>query len=312
MERRPALSAPDLRLSADIAGIAMANPLMAASGCYGYGFDYSCWVDPCDWGAIVVKGTTLRPRLGNPPPRLVETPSGMLNAIGLQNPGIEYFLNRIRPRLPELGCPVIVNIAGETIHEYAEVASMLNGVIEVSGIEVNISCPNVQCGGISFGCDPALAEGLVSRVREAYRGPLIVKLSLDAGNIVSVAEASQRAGADALSLINTIKGMVIDVHSRKPVLGNITGGLSGPALRPAAVRAVWDVAAAVSIPVIGMGGVLYPEDALQFILAGATAVAIGTANFVNPAVAREIAAGLRQYLSDKGFSHYRELIGAAR
>lgn len=303
---------PNLRLSADIAGIKMANPLMAASGCYGYGFDYNQWVDPGDWGAIVVKGTTLRPRLGNPPPRLVETPSGMLNAIGLQNPGIEYFLKQIRPRLPELGCPVIMNIAGETIVEYREVASLLDGVTEVSGIEVNISCPNVRCGGISFGCDPVLVEQLVSQVRAVYRGPLIVKLSLDAGNILAVADAAQRAGADALSLINTIKGMVIDVHRRKPVLGNITGGLSGPALRPAAVRAVWDVAAAVCIPVIGMGGVLQVEDALQFILAGASAVAIGTANFVNPVVAREITAGLQRYLTDNGFSNYRELIGAAR
>ncbi len=306
------MSAPDFRLSANIAGIVMSNPLMAASGCYGYGFDYSQWVDPGDWGAIVVKGTTLRPRLGNPPPRLVETPSGMLNAIGLQNPGIDFFLNQIRPRLPELGCPVIVNIAGETIEEYREVASLLDGATEVSGIEVNISCPNVRCGGISFGCDPVLVEALVSLVREVYHGPLIVKLSLDAGNILAVAQAAQRAGADALSLINTIKGMVIDVRRRKPVLGNITGGLSGPALRPAAVRAVWEVSDAVSIPVIGMGGIMQVEDALQFILAGASAVAIGTANFVNPYVARDIAAGLRQYLIDNGFSHYRELINAAR
>jgi dihydroorotate dehydrogenase (NAD+) catalytic subunit len=306
------LSALEAGLSTEIAGIVMTNPLLAASGCYGYGFDYNQWVEPGDWGAIVVKGTTLYPRPGNPPPRLVETPAGMLNAIGLQNPGIEYFLNRIRPRLPELGIPVIVNIAGETMEEYREVASLLDGVHEVSGIEVNISCPNVRCGGISFGCDPALVEELISIAREAYRGPLIVKLSLDAGNIVSIAEAAHRAGADALSLINTIKGMVIDVNRRKPVLGNITGGLSGPALRPAAVRAVWEVSAAVSIPVIGMGGIMEVEDALQFILAGASAVAIGTANFVNPAVARDIAAGLRQYLTDHSFSHYRELIGAAR
>lgn len=306
------MSTPNHCLSTEIAGIRMANPLMAASGCYGYGFDYNQWVDSGDWGAIVVKGTTLRPRLGNPPPRLVETPSGMLNAIGLQNPGIEHFLKQIRPRLPDLGCPAIVNIAGETIEEYREVASLLDGVTEVSAIEVNISCPNVRCGGISFGCDPGLVEQLVSRVRKVYGRPLIVKLSLDAGNIMAVAEAAQHAGADALSLINTIKGMVIDVEKRKPVLGNITGGLSGPALRPAAVRAVWEVTGAVSIPVIGMGGIMDTEDALQFILAGASAVAIGTANFVNPAVHQDIAAGLQQYLTHHGFSHYRELIGAAR
>jgi len=299
-------------LSVNLAGIKMANPLMAASGCYGYGLDYCRWVDPCDWGAIVLKGTTLRPRHGNPPPRLVETPSGMLNAIGLQNPGIDYFLKSIRPRLPELNCPVLINIAGETMDEYCQLAAILDSVPEVSGIELNISCPNVKRGGLSFGCEPEVAEELVCRVREIYHRPLVVKLSPEAGNLVSVATAAERAGADALSLINTLKGIVIDVHKRRPVLNNITGGLSGPALRPVAVRAVWEVAAAVSVPVIGMGGVMQAEDALEFILAGAGAVAIGTANFVNPAVAREIAGGLRQYLADNGFTHYRELIGAAR
>ncbi len=302
----------DSCLSATIAGITMANPLVAASGCYGYGFDYRHCIDPACWGAIVVKGTTLHPRLGNPPPRLVETPSGLLNAIGLQNPGIAYFLKYIRVRLPELGCPVLVNIAGETLDEYRRLAALLNGVDEVAGLEVNISCPNVKKGGISFGCDPALVYELVCRVREAYRGPLIVKLSLEAGNIVSVAEAATRAGADALSLINTIKGMVIDVQKRRPVLGNSTGGLSGPALRPLAVRAVWEVSQAVSVPVIGMGGIMQAEDALQFILAGSAAVAIGTANFVNPAVPKEICDGLKRYLADNGFTHYRELIGLAR
>jgi len=306
------LSLFDSSLTVNLAGITLANPLIAASGCYGYGFDYRRWIDPGDWGAIVVKGTTLRPRTGNPPPRLVETPSGMLNAIGLQNPGIDFFLKSIRPQLPELQCPVLVNIAGETLEEYRQLAAILNSVTEVSGIEVNISCPNVKRGGISFGCDPALAEELICRVREVYRQPLIVKLSMDAGNIVPVAEAAWRAGADALSLINTIKGMAIDVQKRRPVLGNVTGGLSGPAIRPVAVRAVWEVSAAVSIPVIGVGGIMQADDALEFILAGACAVAIGTANFIHPAVAREISQGLRQYLCDHGFSHYRELIGAAR
>ncbi len=302
----------DPRLAVNLAGIAMRNPLIAASGCYGYGFDYAAWVDPAEWGAIVVKGTTLRPRPGNPPPRIVETPSGMLNAIGLQNPGVEYFLETISPRLNALGCPAIVNIAGETIAEYRAVAGLLDGAPGVSGVEVNISCPNVQCGGISFGCDPAVVEELVRQVRGAYRGPLLVKLSPEAGSLTEVARAAERAGADALSLINTIRGMVIDVEARRPVLENLTGGLSGPAIRPVAVRAVWEVAGAVSIPVVGLGGITSAADALQFILAGATAVAVGTANFVEPYAVREIKAGLLGYLAKNGLKHYRELIGAAK
>ena len=302
----------DSRLSLNLAGIKMANPLVAASGCYGYGFDYTGFIDPGEWGAIVVKGTTLKPRAGNPPPRIMETPAGMLNAIGLQNPGVEYFLEQIRPRLAELGCPVLVNIAGETVDEYCKIASLLDGVPGVSGLEVNISCPNVRRGGISFGCDPRVVEELVGCVREAYRGPLVVKLSLESGNITAVAQAAERAGADVLSLINTIKGMVIDVNKRRPVLANTTGGLSGPALRPVAVRAVWETAGAVSVPLIGMGGIRTAADALQFIMAGATAVAVGTANFVNPLAVREITTGLLRYLEQNGIDHYSTLIGAAR
>ncbi len=302
----------DPRLAFDLAGIKMQNPLIAASGCYGYGFDYAQWVDTRDWGAIVLKGTTLEPRAGNPQPRLAETPSGMLNAIGLQNPGIAYFLKEIRPHLKKLGCPVIVNIAGESPDQYRELAAILDGVGEVSAVEVNISCPNVRCGGISFGRDPAVVEELVRAVRQVYRGPLIVKLSLEAGDICAVARAAESAGADVLSLINTLKGMVIDIRSRRPFLGNITGGLSGPAIRPVAVRAVWEVAEAVSIPLIGMGGIASHEDALQFILAGASAVAVGTANFINPFIARGINLGLQRYLEDKDLCHYSELVGAAR
>jgi len=302
----------DPRLALDLAGIKMRNPLIAASGCYGFGFDYLPWVDPRDWGAIALKGMTLKPRAGNPPPRLAETPSGLLNAIGLQNPGIDYFLEAIRPRLGELGCPVIANIAGESVEEYRELAAILDRVAEVSAVEINISCPNVRRGGISFGQDPATVEKLVGAVRRVYRGPLIVKLSLEAGDIAAVARAAESGGADILSLINTLKGMVIDVHSRRPLLGNITGGLSGPAIRPVAVRAVWEVAGAVSLPLIGMGGIASAEDALQFILAGAAAVAVGTANFVHPHVAREICRGLQRYLDEQGMGHYSELIGAAR
>ncbi len=302
----------DPRLALNLAGIAMQNPLVAASGCYGYGFDYAQWVDPRSWGAIALKGTTLEPRPGNPPPRLAETPSGILNAIGLQNPGIEYFLRNIRPRLRELGCPLIMNIAGESAEEYRELAAALDGVNEIAAVEVNVSCPNVRCGGISFGRDPAVVEKLVALVRQAYRGPLIVKLSLEAGDIEAVARAAESAGADALTLVNTLKGMVIDIHSRRPFLGNITGGLSGPALRPVALRAVWEAYGAVSIPLIGAGGISSAGDALQFILAGAAAVSVGTANFVNPYIAREINRGIARYLDEQSTGHYSELIGAAR
>ena len=302
----------DPLLALELAGLKMDSPLMAASGCYGYGFEYAHWVDPRDWGAIVLQGTTLEPRQGNPPPRLAETPSGMLNAVGLQNPGLDYFLREVRPRLSELGCPVIANIAGESVEQYRELAAVLDGVSEIGAVEINISCPNVRSGGISFGRDPAVVERLVSAVRQVYRGPLITKLSLETGDLIAVGRAAERAGTDVLSLINTLKGMVIDPDRRRPVLGNITGGLSGPAIRPVAVRAVWEMAGAVSVPLIGMGGIATLDDALQFILAGASAVAIGTANFINPYVAREIKEGLRRYLEQEGLHHYSELIGAAR
>lgn len=302
----------DPRLALDLAGVKMQNPLIAASGCYGYGLDYAQWVDPGDWGAIALKGTTLEPRAGNPPPRLAETPSGMLNAIGLQNPGMAYFLGEIRPRLKELNCPLIMNIAGESMEEYREVAALLEGVNEIAAVEVNVSCPNVRCGGISFGRDPAVVEKLVSQVRQAYRGPLIVKLSPEAGDIKAVARAAESAGADALALINTLRGMVIDIHSRRPFLGNITGGLSGPAIRPVALRALWEAAGSVSIPLIGTGGIASAEDALQFILAGASAVALGTANFIDPYIARGINLGILRYLDENNIGHYSELIGAAR
>ncbi|HHW75169.1 MAG TPA: dihydroorotate dehydrogenase [Firmicutes bacterium] len=299
-------------LALDLAGIKMNSPLVAASGCYGYGFEYGTWVDLREWGAIALQGTTLHPREGNRPPRLAETPSGMLNAVGLQNPGIKHFLQEVRPRLGELGCPVIANIAGESVAEYRELAAILDGVDEVSAVEINISCPNVRLGGISFGRDPVAVGELVSAVRGTYRGPLIVKLSMEASDLVAVGRAAESAGADALSLINTLKGMVIDIAARRPFLGNLTGGLSGPAIRPVAVRAVWEMAVAVRIPLIGMGGIASAEDALQFILAGASAVAVGTANFIDPHIAREINSGLRRFLEQEGLDHYSELIGAAR
>lgn len=302
----------DPRLALELAGLKMQSPLMAASGCYGYGFEYAGWVDFRDWGAIVLQATTVEPQAGNPPPRLAETPSGMLNSVGLQNPGIAHFLEEIRPRLGALGCPLIANIAGKSIDQYLELASLLEGVGEVDAIEVNISCPNVHRGGIIFGRDPGVVTELVAAVRQVYRGTLVVKLSLESGDLGAIGRAAESAGADALSLINTIKGMVIDTAGRRPFLGNGTGGLSGPAIRPVAVRAVWEMAEAVSIPLIGMGGITSADDALQFILAGATAVAIGTANFISPHIAREINLGLLRYLERGGLRHYSELIGAAR
>lgn len=300
------------RLALELAGMKLNSPLVAASGCYGYGFEYGSWIDLREWGAIALQGTTLEPRSGNPPPRLVETPSGMLNAVGLQNPGIEHFLKEVRPRLGELGCPVIANIAGESIAQYRQLAAILDGVDEVSAVEINISCPNVRSGGVSFGRDPVIVKELVSAVRKSYRGPLIVKLTLEASDLIAVGRAAESAGADALSLINTLRGMVIDTAAQCPFLGNITGGLSGPAIRPVAVRAVWEMAGAVRVPLIGMGGIASVEDALQFILAGATAVAIGTANFINPHIAREINDDLQRYLEREGLCHYSKLIGAAR
>lgn len=302
----------DPRLSVDLSGLKMASPLMAASGCYGFGFEYARWIDLRDWGAIILPAITLEPKAGNPPPRLAETPSGLLNAIGLQNPGIDEFAAEICPRLGELGCPVIANIAGESVEQYRELAAILDGIDAIGAVEVNVSCPNVQSGGINFGRDPVVVGELVAAVRRVYRGPVIVKLTLEAGDPAAVGRAAESAGADALSLINTLKGMVIDTAARRPFLGNITGGLSGPAIRPVAVRALWEMAAAVTVPLIGMGGISTADDALQFILAGATAVAIGTANFVNPTVALEINAGLQRYLDENGLGHYCELIGAAR
>lgn len=301
-----------MNTAVNLGGIVMKNPVTTASGTFGFGLEYQDYVELQRLGAITVKGTTLKPRLGNPPPRIVETPSGMLNAIGLQNPGVEQVAEEIMPRLAGLGVPVIVNIAGDTLEDYARVARRLDGVPGVAGLEVNISCPNVKKGGIQFGSDPRTAAEVTRAVKGSTGLPVIIKLSPNVTDMVAMAEAVAEAGADALSMINTLLGMAIDVDRRRPVLGNVTGGLSGPAVRPVAVRAVWQVYRAVALPILGMGGIMTARDALEFILAGATAVAVGTGNFVNPRATLDVVEGIEQYMQNHGFTDINELIGLAQ
>ncbi|HHX51771.1 MAG TPA: dihydroorotate dehydrogenase, partial [Clostridia bacterium] len=282
------------------------------SGTFGYGLEYQEYCSLESLGGIMVKGTTLEPRAGNPPPRIMETPAGILNAVGLQNPGVEYLIEEIMPQLRELDVRVIINIAGSTVEDYASLASRLDGVPGVAGLEVNISCPNVKEGGLAFGADPEQAALVIAAVRGKTSLPVIAKLSPNVTDIVSIARRVEAAGADAISLINTLLGMAIDIHRRKPVLANCFGGLSGPAIRPVAVRMVWQVAEAVDIPIIGMGGIASTADALEFILAGATAVAIGTGNFLNPRLSIEIVEGLKAYCRENQIAQIRELIGVAR
>jgi len=302
------MRAPDL--SVTIAGIHFGTPLIAASGTFGYGTEY---LDVADYGAIggiVVKGLYLEPREGCPPPRIWETPSGMLNAIGLQEVGIERFVSEKMPRLRELGTAILVNICGSSIEEYAELARILDGVEGVSGIEMNISCPNVHEGGILFGCDPNMAAHVTEAVRKQTSLPVIPKLSPNVADITVVAREVEAAGADALSVMNTIPAMAIDVETRRPRLSNVVGGLSGPAVRPIAVRLVYQTARAVRVPVIGIGGIASHEDALEFVLAGASAVQIGTMNFVDPSVWRRTLDGLDEYCRRHDVESLSQLTGA--
>jgi len=299
---------PDM--SVKIAGLNLRNPVMTASGTFGYGEEFSQYVDLEKIGAFVTKGLSLKPRAGNPTPRIVETPGGMLNAIGLQNVGIDAFIQKKVPFLRSVNTPAIANFFGYTPDEYAELAARLDQIPEVAALEVNISCPNVKQGGIVFGTDPGCAASVVSACRAATRKPLIVKLSPNVTDIVEMALACEGAGADALSVINTLTGMAIDLERRRPVLANITGGLSGPAIKPIALRMVWQVARAVKLPVIGIGGIMSATDALEFMLAGATAVQVGTASFVNPGAAQEIAEGMEQWLAERGIADVRSVIGA--
>lgn len=299
---------PDL--TTNIGGVSLKNPVMTASGTFGYGREYSLMVDLSRLGAIVVKGLSLHPAMGNPPPRIAETPCGMLNAIGLENVGIDVFAEKKLPFLKTLGTPTWVNIYGKTIEEYAELARKVEDIEGISGIELNISCPNVKTGGIAFGVDPMMAYAVVQAVRKKTTRPLMVKLSPNVTDITEIARPAIDAGADALSLINTITGMAINIHSRHSRIANITGGLSGPAIKPVALRMVWQVAQMSTVPVVGIGGISSAEDALEFIIAGASAVQIGTANFIDPAVSIKIVDGIADYMIDHGISRITELIGS--
>lgn len=297
-------------LSVDIAGMKLRNPIMTASGTFGYGEEFAPYMDLQTIGAIVTKGLSLKPRAGNPTPRIVETPAGMLNAIGLQNVGIDAFIEKKVPFLRTVDTPCIANFFGGTVDEYVEVARRLDAVPEVAALEMNISCPNVKEGGIVFGSDPDCAAGVVAACRKATGKPLIVKLSPNVTDVVTMAKACVDAGADALSLINTLVGMAIDIKKRRPVLANITGGLSGPAIKPIALRMVWQVARAVDVPLIGIGGIMSVTDVVEFLLAGATAVQVGTASFVTPGISQQIAHDLQQWMQENGVADVRSLIGA--
>ena len=295
-------------LSTEIAGIKMKNPVMTASGTFGFGMEFNDFLDLNQVGAVVVKGTTLQPRSGNAGVRIAETPSGMLNSIGLENPGCDAFINKILPKLKKYDVPVIVNMSGSTVEEYGVLANKLT-VDGVSGLELNISCPNVKDGGIAFGTNKESATAVVREVKKNTNLPVIAKLSPNVTDIVDMAKAIEAAGADAISLINTLLGMAIDLKTRKPILGNIVGGLSGPAVKPIALRMVWQVANAVKVPIIGMGGIVNTEDALEFMLAGASAIAVGTANFINPSVAVTVAQGMKHYLKQEKLTHISQVIG---
>ncbi len=294
-----------------IAGLKFKNPVMTASGTFGYGAEFAPYTGLEKLGAIVVKGLSLYPRQGNPGPRIVETPCGMLNAIGLQNVGVDEFIEKKLPLLKDVKTHVIANIFGETIDDYMEVARRLDRVKGVSALEINISCPNVKKGGIVFGTDPQEAFRVVSAIRKSTSLPLITKLSPNVTDIKVMVKAAEDAGTDAISLINTLTGMVIDVERRRPVLATATGGLSGPAIRPVAVRMVWQAAQAAKVPLIGMGGIMNARDALEFIIAGAAAVQVGTASFIDPDAAAKVASGIEEYVQRHGVS-VRELTGSLK
>ncbi|MBT7084917.1 MAG: dihydroorotate dehydrogenase [Desulfobacterales bacterium] len=296
-------------LKTDIGGIELKNPVMTASGTFGYGSEYDDTIDLNRLGAIVVKGLSLEASPGNPPPRVVETASGMLNAIGLENVGIKRFIKEKLPFLQTLQSPTIVNIYGKSVEDYIELASQIDDIEDISGIEVNISCPNVKAGGVAFGVEPIAAYNVVNGVREKTSKPVMVKLTPNVTDITEIAKSVEDAGADSVSLVNTLTGMAIDIDTRKPILANITGGLSGPAIKPVALRMVWQVAQKINIPVIGIGGIMTAEDALEFLIAGASAIQVGTANFVNPKSTIDILDGIINYLEEKNIPSIRDLIG---
>ena len=297
-------------LKVNLGTIQLKNPVMTASGTFGYGTEYADFMDISRIGGVVVKGTTLRDRQGNAYPRMAETPSGMLNAVGLQNKGVQYFVDHIYPEIKDVNTSIFVNVSGSTIEDYIETAAKINELDKIPGIELNISCPNVKEGGMAFGTSCLSASQVVKAVRKVYSKELMVKLSPNVTSISEIAKAVEAEGADSVSLINTLLGMAIDADKRKPVLSTVTGGLSGPAVKPVALCMVWQVAKSVKIPVVGMGGIMNARDAIEFLLAGASAVQIGTANFIDPTVSVKILEGIETYLLQHNFSSVNEIIGA--
>jgi dihydroorotate dehydrogenase (NAD+) catalytic subunit len=297
-------------LSVKIGGLQMKNPVMTASGTFGYGTEYSDFINIERIGGIIVKGTTVRERQGNPYPRMAETASGMLNAVGLQNKGVDYFVEHIYPTVKNIDTNVIVNVSGSEVKDYVETAEKLNDLDKIPAIELNISCPNVKEGGMAFGTSCASAIEVVSAVRRVYKKPMMVKLSPNVTDIAEIARAVESAGADSISLINTLLGMAINARTRKPILSTVTGGLSGAAVKPVALRMVWQTAKAVKVPVVGLGGIMSATDAIEFMLAGASAVQIGTANFIDPTVTIKIIDGIEAYLKENNFCSVRDIVGA--
>lgn len=297
------------KLEVKIKDMVLKNPVMTASGTFGYGYDFEDFINLDSLGGIVVKATTIKERNGNPYPRMAETPSGMLNTVGLQNKGVDYFCEKIYPKIKDKNTNIVVNVSGSTLEEYVEVASIINTLDKIPAIELNVSCPNVKEGGMAFGTDKDMTFKVVSAVRKAYNKTLIVKLSPNVTNIVEIAKAAEYAGADSLSMINTLLGMAVDSEKRKPLLSTITGGLSGAAVKPVALRCVWQVSKQTKLPIIGIGGIMNAQDAIEFILVGATAIEVGTANFINPAITEEIVKGMEDYLERHNIKHISEIRG---
>ncbi len=298
-----------VNLNVKIGNIELKNPVMTASGTFGYGEEYADFIDLSQLGGFIVKGTTLHHREGNPYPRMVETPSGMLNAVGLQNHGVDYFINTIYPRIKDIDSQIIVNVSGSNVSDYVEVCEKLAPLEKINAVEINISCPNVKQGGMAFGTTCSGAESVVKAIRKCYNKTMIVKLSPNVTDIAEIAKAVEASGADSVSLTNTFLGMAINTETRKPYLSTITGGLSGACIRPIAVRMVWQVANAVSIPVIGLGGIMNGRDAIEFMLAGATAIQVGTANFIDPAITIKIIEYIQDYMVRHGIEDIKEIIG---
>jgi dihydroorotate dehydrogenase (NAD+) catalytic subunit len=300
------------KLGVNIGKLSLKNPVMTASGTFGYGLEFADFIDLNELGGFIVKGTTLNPREGNDYPRMAETPSGMLNCVGLQNKGVDHFCKEIYPQLEHLDTNVIVNVSGSTLEDYVECASRINALPQVPAIELNISCPNVKAGGMAFGVTPEGAASVVKAVRQAYDKTLIVKLSPNVTSIADIAKAVEAEGADSVSLINTLMGMSIDIERRKSRLSIGTGGLSGPCVKPVALRMVWQVAQAVNIPIVGLGGIMNATDAIEFIMAGATAIEICTANFIDPAVTIKVVNGINEWLNNHGVKDVNEIVGCLK